>query len=257
VDHVWCAIGLSLVLVACDNVPTSTPDGSADVVVVVVDASPDAHVGTCTVGDAALAAAYTTTPSRGCPSAWSELVGDGGWPSSCPTEGVLCVYPQGQAACMSDGTNGLRWLAVPLVGGCGDHPPTQCSTCNLKPGSICQYLNKASHTTDAILTFCCDGTNGAWDLFPDGGCPNGNTCGTIHASDYDRSCTTASDCVAVVEGDMCKIGCTDCVNAAVNYTVSAQYESDFESKVSVHFDCPCPGPFLPVCEAGVCGVSPP
>jgi hypothetical protein len=81
-------------------------------------------------------------------------------------------------------------------------------------------------------------------------------CGTIHAADYDQSCSVASDCVAEPEGDFCGANkCTDCANAVISVKAQARYEADLASKISTPFVCPCP-PQRPVaCDHGRCGFA--
>jgi hypothetical protein len=86
----------------------------------------------------------------------------------------------------------------------------------------------------------------------------GNTCGTIQASNYDQSCSSASDCVGVAEGDSCKgIFCVDCVNAAVNVSAEPQYEADLKNKTAggLGLVCPCPADPPVTCKAGVCSLG--
>lgn len=76
----------------------------------------------------------------------------------------------------------------------------------------------------------------------------------IEASDYDRSCVQASDCVGIAEGDLCNEDCTDCINATINVRAQAQYQSDLSSKVGRGRDCPCPAPPPLACIAGTCSI---
>jgi hypothetical protein len=83
-----------------------------------------------------------------------------------------------------------------------------------------------------------------------------DTCGSIQASDYDRSCSTASDCIGVPEGDSCKgIFCRDCIDAAINVSAEARYAADFKSTVGATVVCPCPIGQSVTCDAGVCSVD--
>jgi hypothetical protein len=87
------------------------------------------------------------------------------------------------------------------------------------------------------------------------GCPNGNTCGTIRASDYDQTCKTDSDCVTEPEGDFCRNKCTNCAGAVINVNAQAKYEADVSSKISTPFTCPCPESPSAVCDHGKCGLG--
>jgi len=77
---------------------------------------------------------------------------------------------------------------------------------------------------------------------------------TIAASDYDQSCRSASDCVAVPSGDFCGPRCTNCPNAAININAEAQYESDLSKVVSHPYLCPCSSPPDPQCHNGICEI---
>jgi hypothetical protein len=48
----------------------------------------------------------------------------------------------------------------------------------------------------------------------------------IQASSYNQSCTTASDCVAVSEGNACYPGFLDCPQATINVGAQARYNAD-------------------------------
>lgn len=83
-----------------------------------------------------------------------------------------------------------------------------------------------------------------------------STCGSIQASDYDQSCSTRSDCVAVAEGDSCKgLFCVDCANAAINVSAQAEYEAALQSIKGPTGICPCPEGATVTCDAGVCSLN--
>ena len=84
-----------------------------------------------------------------------------------------------------------------------------------------------------------------------------SSCGSIQASDYDQSCSTAADCVAVAEGDSCKgLFCVDCPNAAINVSAQGEYERALQGIKGTTVGCPCPsnppGVSNVICDAGVC-----
>jgi hypothetical protein len=218
--------------------------------------SPDVVAPTCSVQDAGLNAVYTAAEaSTSCPPQWSDLTHDGGVPNACTIEGVLCVYPEGQAGCKDDGAAGLRWATNGQSPDCSELPPTECAACSLAPGSVCQYLNDWTHFPPTV-DFCCDGRFHQWDLLPDGGCPNDHTCGAIYAKDYDQSCNTADDCARVTEGDLCTMTvCNDCINATVSKRVLFRYEADFDARRVIAYPCPCPSGPIPKCVAGKCTVQ--
>jgi hypothetical protein len=190
-----------------------------------------------------------------CPAQWGDLT-NGGIPNECTVNGLICTYPQGQAVCAPDGQP-LKWAqngAGPGTG-CSEYPPTLCSPCSV-PGNICEYIKGPGPlVSDFVATFCCNGNTKQWEVQANNaGCPNGNVCGTISTSNYDQRCTTDTDCTGVTQGDLCTMGCTNCVNGAINANALAQYNADFAKKVSVPRVCPCPsGPAL-VCNAGMCSL---
>jgi hypothetical protein len=87
-------------------------------------------------------------------------------------------------------------------------------------------------------------------------CSSSSACGSIQASDYDQSCSVASDCVVVAEGDSCTgLFCVDCGNAAINVSAKARYEANLKSIGGQTGVCPCPAGPTPTCDAGVCGLN--
>jgi hypothetical protein len=85
----------------------------------------------------------------------------------------------------------------------------------------------------------------------------------ISAKDYDQTCATDSDCVAVADGDMCGAVCGVCPNAAVNAKVANQYSLDANAIACVNLNLgprpaiacsPCFQP-MAVCVQGKCGIT--
>ena len=76
----------------------------------------------------------------------------------------------------------------------------------------------------------------------------------IQASNYDQSCTTDSDCVAVAEGSFCYPGAGRCPSAAIRTSALTQYQADvsktFAAACVVLTSCPAFG--SPSCVAGMC-----
>lgn len=193
-----------------------------------------------------------------CPYHWTDLTDSAGIPDVCTAEGLVCSYPQGQAECAPDGPM-LKWWPVGVgPAGCPQLPPALCTPC-ASPATVCGYISGAPPSDSRFVTnVCCDGNSGRWELEPGGGCPNGNTCGTIHAADYDQTCASNADCVAVTEGDLCEDGgrsCTNCANDAINVRAQDQYNADFAKRLSVPRVCPCPSGAPPTCNSGVCGLG--
>jgi hypothetical protein len=189
-----------------------------------------------------------------CPSTWSSLAPNG-LPAICSVSGLICTYPEGQGECAPDGA-ALKWWTDGASPACSETAPKVGSACGV-PGLICEYITGPPNGGSGFTTnYCCDGSSCAWTVQSGGGCPNGNTCGAIQASDYDQSCGTDSDCVVEPEGDFCVANrCTDCGNAVVSVKAQAQYEADLASKISVPFDCPCPSGPRAVCNHGKCATA--
>lgn len=79
----------------------------------------------------------------------------------------------------------------------------------------------------------------------------------IHASDYDQSCETDSDCVGVGEGNLCAACSAVCPTAAINQSALGQYDADIDklgelTDPNVTIDCGCPALFPVCCDAGRC-----
>ena len=75
---------------------------------------------------------------------------------------------------------------------------------------------------------------------------------TISLQGYDRSCTTADDCVVVQSGDIC--GC-NCGNDAISRADLDKYNAELKEKEANCADpvlaCPC-DPLMPTCDQGAC-----
>jgi hypothetical protein len=226
------------VLVACLGCRNTASGGKC--------ASADASVGDSSVG------VVSNDPQ--CPSAWASTSA-GGVPATCTVNGLVCTYPEGQAECAPDGTV-LKWWTDGSTPGCSETAPKAGTACSL-PGTRCDYITGPPGLVSTFITsYCCDGSRCAWTIEQGGGCPNGNTCGKIQASDYDQSCSTDADCVTEPEGDFCQPNqCTDCAGAVVSVKAQAQYEADLASRISTPFICPCPlGPSA-VCVHGKCTIG--
>ena len=81
------------------------------------------------------------------------------------------------------------------------------------------------------------------------------TCGPIHASDYDQSCVENIDCVVVWEGDSCQGQQCTCPNAAISARSGMQYQADLARKIpTTPSVCSCPAIHAPVCNQGKCAL---
>jgi hypothetical protein len=78
----------------------------------------------------------------------------------------------------------------------------------------------------------------------------------IKASNYDQSCQTDSDCIAVAEGNFCRPGALDCPSATISKSASAQYWADVEKTNAAICLAPISGCLggagLPCCRHGAC-----
>jgi hypothetical protein len=77
----------------------------------------------------------------------------------------------------------------------------------------------------------------------------------IEASNYDQSCKTDSDCIAVGEGNACYACVIECTSAAINISAHAQYLADVANTTGGSqsgVTCGCPIAFTPCCRGGTC-----
>jgi hypothetical protein len=79
----------------------------------------------------------------------------------------------------------------------------------------------------------------------------------IHATDYDQTCTQASDCFLIDEGSSC---CTGCGNAAINKKDQSRYEAAAQMRRSSCSGTACPAIDCVArdvtCTAGKCALCP-
>jgi hypothetical protein len=77
---------------------------------------------------------------------------------------------------------------------------------------------------------------------------------SIAASDYDQSCATDSDCVAIGAGDACQPCGLQCTNSAINKAAEATYRNDRDKLTpsGVKTTCHCPLEVAPCCLGGQC-----
>ncbi len=80
---------------------------------------------------------------------------------------------------------------------------------------------------------------------------------TIQASNYDQSCATDSDCVAVGEGNFCLAGAGNCPSAAINKSAYAAYQADVartQAAVCTAISS-CVASSGPCCRHGTCQMN--
>jgi hypothetical protein len=87
------------------------------------------------------------------------------------------------------------------------------------------------------------------------------TCGdagvlNIQASDYDQTCASDTDCVAISQGNACEPCTLECTTAAISKSAEGPYQVDIakahEGDAGVGVICHCPLEFPACCLAGKC-----
>ena len=79
----------------------------------------------------------------------------------------------------------------------------------------------------------------------------------IQASNYDQSCTTDSDCVAVGQGNFCLAGAGNCPTAAIRKSAYARYQADVAKTQAAVCSAlsSCTASFGPCCRHGTCQMN--
>jgi hypothetical protein len=157
----------------------------------------------------------------------------GGISGCCPCE---TTSPAGSACKAAGGTCVLGSVT------CADQAPSSAQDCNpdKNPGGA----------------FCClEGDAAAGDDGSESGsCADGSD-ELIVATNYDQSCKTTSDCVAVGVGDVCYPCEIECPSAAINVGAHAKYLADV-AKTPAGSEtgefCGCPAYGTLSCVAGQC-----
>jgi hypothetical protein len=117
------------------------------------------------------------------------------------------------------------------------------------------------------MVVACSGESS--DGIPGGGPPDGGSADggvdaatlVVVATDFDQSCTTANDCVAVYTGNACAL-CT-CQNEAISKTSLAAYDAKWNELVAacgqrpgIGCEADCVSPAL-ACTEGKCALGAP
>jgi hypothetical protein len=83
-------------------------------------------------------------------------------------------------------------------------------------------------------------------------CVDGGGGESLHAYDYDQSCTNDSDCVAVGSGSSCLVCELACPNATINRSDEARYRKELARLVPAGTFCGCPARDGTCCIGGSC-----
>jgi hypothetical protein len=153
--------------------------------------------------------------------------------SACTPEGAYCGYTTSTNACGADNCycQSGAWGCGPTCiiddastsadAGAGASGSAACvaagGQCVRPGGGPCTLVGpeQACSPDQVGGTFCCA-------VAPDASCPDGG----IQASNYDQTCVTDSDCVAISANESCSLCGLVCTNATINARAQAQYLSD-------------------------------
>jgi hypothetical protein len=75
----------------------------------------------------------------------------------------------------------------------------------------------------------------------------------IQASNYDQSCASDMDCVAIAEGNACML-VGPCLSAAINKSAYPKYQEDIANPACYGL-ASCPAEFGPCCRHGSCQMN--
>ncbi len=158
--------------------------------------------------------------------------------------GLISVFAVG-AGCTSTSSNPGGSVITPDAQGAA---PTETAACAAAGGQC--MMDNGSCAARAVVdcgpsAICCVQTTT---------CTDANV-QLIQASNYDQSCTTDSDCIAVGEGNACYVCEIECTSAAINKSAESQYKADVAKTPAAEggASCGCPeefGSLLP--EAASC-----
>jgi hypothetical protein len=131
---------------------------------------------------------------------------------SSPDQSDATVVTLSDAAAVSDAQSEAA-LDEAGAAACAD-AGGQCTP--LGAGGSCAIVGpeQACHSNQVTGSFCC--------ALEGGSCSDGG----IRAADYDQSCTTDVDCIAIAEGDSCNLCAFNCPNATIGVGGQAKYLSD-------------------------------
>jgi hypothetical protein len=163
-----------------------------------------------------------------------RAVGSGGW---CRTHSLPACgsSPSGEVAPR------LTDLALTSVGGYN--------------GLMTSKIVRVGLLLACFVSTSCDSSDSNPGFGSDAGTPRTS----ISATDYDRSCSVDTDCVAILVGNMCP--CGSCTKGAINKGALTRAEADLKS-INCEGDKPLCGACmedlrLPYCNGGQCDMASP
>jgi hypothetical protein len=176
-----------------------------------------------------------------------------------PTGNACRGGPQPQCWCpdavIRDSALASYHADVAAVGG----PPVNVCACPITPVTCCvQGRCQLGSACPADAGLPLDATPA--DATPDVVLPADAAACTISASNYDDSCSSASDCAVIAQGDFCAAhdaaGCY-CPDGAISSTEVAKYNSDVAAAGGPPNNiCACIAIAGPCCLQGKCHVGP-
>jgi hypothetical protein len=157
------------------------------------------------------------------------------------TLGIVLLLAGGTACTSTNATSPSEAGASDTGTGDGTGGDARIPTTCASPGD-CVY---------GVLPVCC--VANACILHPPNDCTDANV-QLIQASNYDQSCKTDSDCVAVAEGNGCYPGAFNCPYTAISMGAYAQYKSDIAKTQAAlcYVASGCALLFGPCCIGGTC-----
>jgi hypothetical protein len=151
------------------------------------------------------------------------------------------------------GCGGTTTVGAPVDGSIGAAVPDAQSDAPIAchTGYDCSSL-LASAPTSSVP--CC--ADNACRFESNDDCTDANA-QLVRASDYNQTCTTDKDCVAVAEGNFCFPGTSNCTNAAIRMSAYAEYQADVARTRagSCYPAGDCGVESGPCCVAGKCQVG--
>jgi hypothetical protein len=220
----------------------------------------------CKIGGGCSQTQTCTGGIEGCTSNCNCL--NGTWQAPCPAdlpetgspcspESAYCGYTTSTNPCGADNCDcqGGAWSCGPT---CVLFPAEDASSDAADqhaPGVACTSVGDCTNTALGTAWCCLDHACAYSPGTPLIACTDADV-QLIEASNYDQSCTTDSDCVAVREGNFCFPPI--CPSAAINVSAEARYNEDVAMTNAAICGgiASCPSFAGTFCCAGSCRLSP-